>query len=104
MGELERYIVEEWAEDYEDGRLNRREFLRRVALMAGGTAVALPILSQLGVTATVRGAAAASAGTPVPQPRPGGLGRTVVAQAPGVTVPPDTPALEGGLGPSRLVP
>jgi len=97
MGDLERYIVEEWAEDYEDGRLNRREFLRRVALMAGGTAVALPILSQLGVTATLQEVAAASAGTPVPQARPGGLGRTVVAQASGVTVPPDDPALEGGM-------
>src|SRR2546430_526705 len=97
MGDLERYIVEEWAEDYEDGRLNRREFLRRVALMAGGTAVALPILSQLGVTATLQEVAAASTGTPVPQARPGGLGRTVVAQASGVTVPPDDPALEGGM-------
>src|SRR2546427_11521769 len=97
MGDLERYIVEEWAEDYEEGRLNRREFLRRVALMAGGTAVALPILSQLGVTATLQEVAAASAGTPVPQARPGGLGRTAVAQASGVTVPPDDPALEGGM-------
>src|SRR5438046_1291376 len=68
MGDLERYIVEEWAEDYEDGRLNRREFLRRVALMAGGTAVALPVLSQLGVTATLQEAAEASGGPPGPQP------------------------------------
>src|SRR2546426_1823999 len=92
MGDLERYIVEEWAEDYEDGRLNRREFLRRVALMAGGTAVALPVLSQLGVAATLQEGAAASAGTPVPQAGPGGSGRGVVAQAVGVTVPPDDPA------------
>src|SRR5438876_79169 len=97
MGDLERYIVEEWAEDYEDGRLNRREFLRRVALMAGGTAVALPVLSQLGVTATLQEVAAASAGTPVPQAGPGGSGRSAVAQALGVTVPPDDPALEGGM-------
>src|SRR2546425_73434 len=71
MGDLERYIVEEWAEDYQDGRLNRREFLRRVALMAGGTAVALPVLRQLGVGATLEEISAATAQAPV-----------VVAQAP----------------------
>jgi len=86
MGDLERYIVEEWAEDYRDGRLNRREFLRRVALMAGGTAVALPVLRQLGVGATLEEISAATAQTPV-----------VVAQAAGVAVPPDDPSLEGGM-------
>lgn len=86
MGDLERYIVEEWAEDYEDGRLNRREFLRRVALMAGGTAVALPVLRQLGVTATLEEVAAATAHAPV-----------AVAQASGVTVPPNDPSLEAGM-------
>ena len=86
MGDLERYIVEEWAEDYQDGRLNRREFLRRVALMAGGTAVALPVLRQLGVGATLEEISAATAQAPV-----------VVAQAAGVTVPPDDPSLEGGM-------
>src|SRR2546428_11342523 len=74
MGDLERYIVEEWAEDYQDGRLNRREFLRRVALMAGGTAVALPVLRQLGVGATLEEISAATSQAPV-----------VVAQAAGVT-------------------
>src|SRR3989441_5227674 len=86
MGDLERYIVEEGAEDYQDGRLNRREFLRRVALMAGGTAVALPVLRQLGVGATLEEISAATSQAPV-----------VVAQASGVTVPPDDPALEGGM-------
>ncbi len=86
MGDLERYIVEEWAEDYRDGRLPRREFLRRIALMAGGAAVALPVLRELGVAASVEEVAAA-AGAP---PAPG-------AQAPGVTVPPDDPALTAGM-------
>src|SRR2546428_2473098 len=87
MGDFERYIVEEWAEDYRDGRLNRREFLRRVALMAGGTAVALPVLRQLGVGATLEEVSAATAQTPA-----------VVAQAAGVTGPPDDPSFEGGMG------
>jgi len=86
MSDLERYIVEEWAEDYQDGRLNRREFLRRVALMAGGTAVALPVLRELGVTATLEEVAAATRQPPV-----------AAAPASGVTVPPDDPSLEGGM-------
>src|SRR2546427_11750470 len=97
MGDLERYIVEEWAEDYEDGRLNRREFLRRVALMAGGTAVALPVLSQLGVTATRQEGAAASAGTPGSPARPGGSGRRARAQALGATGPPRRPPPQRGM-------
>ncbi len=86
MGDLERYIVEEWAEDYRDGRLNRREFLRRIAIMAGGTAVALPVLGQLGVSATLEEVSAAAAQTP-----------PAVAQAQGITVPPDDPSIEGGM-------
>ena len=86
MGDLERYIVEEWAEDYRDGRLNRREFFRRVALMAGGTVMAVPVLEQLGVSATPQEVAAAAAQTPV-----------AVAQVSGVTVPPDDPALQAGM-------
>src|SRR3989475_12047274 len=86
LGALERSTGEEGAEDSGDGRLNRREFLRRVALMAGGTAVALPVLRQLGVGATLEEISAATAQTPV-----------VVAQAAGVAVPPDDPSLEGGM-------
>src|SRR2546425_8305783 len=85
MGDLERYIVEEWAEDFHGGRLNRREFLRRVALMAGGTAVALPVLRELGILTTPEEVASASASAPV-----------VTAQAGGVTVPPDDPTLMAG--------
>ncbi len=86
MGDLERYIVEEWAEDYRDGRLNRREFFRRIALMAGEATVALPVLRQLGITATLEEVTAASSSAPVH-----------VAQAGGVTVPPDDPALDSGM-------
>ena len=82
MSDLQRYIVEEWAEDFRAGRLARREFLRRTVLMAGGAALAVPILHSLGVTATPDEVAAAAAG-PAPS----------VAQGGGVTVPPDDPAL-----------
>ena len=65
MSDLQRYILEEWAEEYEEGRLNRREFLRRTVLMAGGTALAVPVLQSLGVTASLEEVSAAS-GDPAP--------------------------------------
>ena len=83
MSDLQRYILEEWAEEYEEGRLNRRELLRRTVLMAGGTALAVPVLQSLGVTASLEEVSAAS-GDPAPR----------VAQASGITVPANDPALE----------
>lgn len=53
MSDLQQYIVEEWAEDFRAGRLPRREFLRRTVVMAGGAALALPILRSLGVAASI---------------------------------------------------
>ena len=86
MTDMERYVVEEWAEEYKQGRLARREFLRRMALMSGGVALAVPLLRSLGVIATeVEVAEAASA---APQ---------LMAQAPGVTVPADDPTLEASM-------
>ncbi len=83
MSDLEQYIVEEWAEDYRQGHLNRREFLRRTVLMAGGTALVLPVLRHLGVTASVEEIAEAASASP-----------PMVAQATGVTVPPTDPAID----------
>lgn len=82
MSDLQRYIVEEWAEEYREGRLPRREFLRRTALMAGGVALAAPVLQSLGVAASsVEIAEAASSAPPA------------AAQASGITVPPTDPAI-----------
>ena len=86
MTDMQRYVVEEWAEDYRQGRLARREFLRRMTLMCGGVALAIPVLRGLGVTATDAEIAAAASTEP-----------PVVAQAPDVTVPPGDPALEASM-------
>lgn len=85
MSDLQQYIVEEWAEDFRAGRLPRREFLRRTVVMAGGAALALPILRSLGVAASIDEVTAAAA---APGP--------AAAPAPGVTVSPTDPALEAG--------
>jgi len=83
MSDLEQYIVEEWAEEYREGFLNRREFLRRSVLLAGGTALAVPVLQQLRIVASVEEIAEAASERPL-----------VVAQAPGVTVSPTDPAID----------
>ncbi len=82
MSDLQRYIIEEWAEDYRDGRLNRREFLRRTTLMAGGAALVLPMLNSLGVAASAEEVSAAASTRP-----------SNVAQAMGITVPETDPAI-----------
>lgn len=83
MADLQRYILEEWTEEYTQGRMGRREFLRRVAMMSGGAVLALPVLQTLGVVASAEEVAQAASG-PVAQ----------AVQAPGVTVPPDDPAID----------
>jgi carboxymethylenebutenolidase len=83
MSDLQRYIVEEWAEEYREGRLPRREFLRRMVIMAGGAALAVPLLQSVGETAT-----------PVELVDVLAMGPQIVAQASGVTVPATDPAIE----------
>ena len=83
MTDLERYILDEWTDDYRSGRLARREFLRRIAVLSGGAAAGLAVLAGRGVRASVDEIAQA-AGGPAP----------ALAQASGTTVPPDDPAIE----------
>ncbi len=97
MTDLGRYILEEWAEEYHDGRLGRRELLRRVALFGGGALVGARLLDSLGVAASADEIAAAALG-PVP-----GIVRALAPQ-----VPPDDPAVDGRLvtfpmGPASVI-
>jgi carboxymethylenebutenolidase len=87
MTDMQRYVVEEWAEDYRAGRLGRREFLRRITIMAGGAALATPVLSALGLAASPAELEAAAAAPPA----------IAAAAAAGVTVPPDDPSLTAGM-------
>lgn len=65
MTDLGRYVLEEWAEEYREGSLSRREFLRRITLFSGGVGVSLPLLASLGYAASPdEVAAAASSGAP----------------------------------------
>lgn len=48
MNPLNRYLVEEFYDDYREGVISRRTFIRRIAFIAGGMAAAVPIMTALG--------------------------------------------------------
>ncbi len=49
--DLFRYVAEEFAEDYREGEMGRREFLRRLGLLTGGVVGASALLQSLGFAA-----------------------------------------------------
>jgi carboxymethylenebutenolidase len=82
MTDLGRYIIEEWAEEYRDGVINRREFLRRIRIFAGGAALGVGVLATLGIAASLDEVAEAAT---MPPHGP--------ARSPVDMVPPDDPSL-----------
>lgn len=46
MNEVQRYLIEEFVEEYRERRLSRRELLRRAALIMGGAAAAAAALRE----------------------------------------------------------
>jgi carboxymethylenebutenolidase len=48
LNDIQRYLVEEEAEKWQDGLVSRREFLRRVTLMVGSASAAAGVLLSLG--------------------------------------------------------
>ena len=48
MNEIQRYIVEEHVEDFDDGLITRRELLRRVTLITGSLGATMSLLAILG--------------------------------------------------------
>src|SRR5215472_11000443 len=49
MHDMQRYLVEEFAEDYLEGQITRRDLFRRVLLVTGSVAVTASALAALGV-------------------------------------------------------
>ena len=65
MNEMQRYLVEEMVEEYQAGRITRRELLRRATLITGSAVLASTVL------AAVPTAPVAAAPTPRPMPQTG---------------------------------
>jgi len=73
--DLQRYVIEEHFEehfeDYTEGRISRRELLKRVGYIAGGAAASLAALTALGCNPDQpRPLGSGTAATSVPTPKP----------------------------------
>jgi len=98
--DLQRYVIEEHFEDYAEGRISRRELLKRVSYITGGVAASLAALSALGcnvdqpqAVASAAGSAAASVKPPSPQPNVPYATPPAAATTNPVTVQPNDPRL-----------
>ena len=98
--DLQRYVIEEHFEDYVEGRISRRELLRRVSYITGGAAASLAALSMLGCNldqprAVATSAAPTAAHPSSTQPNVPYATPPVGATTDPVTVKPDDPRLGG---------
>ena len=50
MNHFQRYFLDEFVEDFRDGRLNRRDFILRAIAVSGGLTAAAGLLRSLGLT------------------------------------------------------
>ena len=111
--DLQRYVIEEHFEDYAEGRISRRELLKRVSYITGGVAASLVALSALGCNVDQPRAlssgpagttAAAGTATPnpsSPQPNVAYATPPSTATTTPVTVKPDDPRLRQA-GPASI--
>ena len=51
MNDFQRYLLDEFVEDYRDGRMSRRDFVMKVIGVSGGLAAALGLFSSVGLSA-----------------------------------------------------
>ena len=102
LGKFERYLVEEFYDDYREGKLPRRAFFRRVAYITGGMATAAAALAAMGCTgrdlpnpkASIP-AATPTPAAPTPQPTPAGTVVPVPGAKSPISVPDFDPAVRG---------
>jgi carboxymethylenebutenolidase len=102
MNTFQRYLVDEFAEDYQERRLTRRDALKMIASVTGSLLVAESVLaactpaSDLESTPTSQPTLAqAPTETAATQPQATQAGETPPTE-PGVTVTPDDPAIQAG--------
>lgn len=99
--DLQRYVIEEHFEDYAEGRISRRELLKRVSYITGGVAASLAALSALGcnvdqprAAGSASAAAQATARPASPQPNVPFATPPPTASTDPVTVKPSDPRLK----------
>ena len=48
LGQFQRYLIEEFVEDWREGHMSRRDMVRRTAYITGGVASAATVLVSMG--------------------------------------------------------
>ena len=97
LTKFEKYLVEEFYDDYREGLLSRRSFIRRVAYITGSMSAAVAVMAAVGCQPIELPAADAplpEAETPTPAPEAEAGGAVPGAQSP-LSVPEDDPAVVG---------
>ena len=51
MNDFQRYLLDEFVDDYREGRMSRRDFVRKSIGVAGGLAAAMGLFSSVGLSA-----------------------------------------------------
>ena len=91
---LRDYILEEFIEDYQEGEINRREALQRIAGITGSVALASSILAACGALDEQAPAGATAGESAATEASPTADVSASEELEPGVTVSPDDPAIE----------
>ena len=99
LGKFEKYLVEEFYDDYREGEISRRTFIRRVAYITGSMAAVGPVMLAVGCAPIEVPAATdpmPEAETPTPAPEAeADMGAVPGAKSP-LSVPEGDPELETG--------
>lgn len=80
LGDFQRYLIEEYVEDWREGQMDRRDMIRRTAFITGGVASAATVLASMGCAGPAPTATTAPKPTAAPPPP--------TAAAPPTAVPP----------------
>ena len=103
MNTFQRYLVDEFAEEYQEQRLSRRDALKMIASVTGSLLVAESILaacapvSETGITDTAPATSVPATSEPAAtQPRASQTAESAPSEPGSVNVSPDDPAIEAG--------
>lgn len=99
LGKFEKYLVEEFYDDYREGVISRRTFIRRVAFITGSMAAASTVMLAVGCAPIEVPAATdpmPEAETPTPAPEAEAAGGAVPGAQSPLSVPEGDPDLQTG--------
>lgn len=96
IGTFRKYLIEEFYDDYREGEISRRTFIRRVAFITGSMAATIAAMSAVGCQPIELPAATEPMPTEAPAEEAAALQPVPDAQSP-FSVPEGDPAVAGGM-------